>query len=310
MKVFMTGATGVVGRLTVPALVAAGHEVRAVSRRDAAASGLRAAGAEPVTADLFDADAVASAVSGCDTVIHLATNVPTLGKAGRPKGWEMHNQLRTAATDNLVAAARAAGATRFVKESVTFVYRDGADMWLDETAPLIPDLGLLASTIDGEERALAFAAAGGTTTILRFGLFYGGAGNRGTTDALKLARFRRSSIAGSPDAFMASIHAEDVATAVVAALGASSGVYNVVDDEPMRRRDYLAAFATAFGVKPPKPIPARLMRLGGGSAADGLAASQRVSNRKFENETGWAPRYPSARTGWAAVGAEYQEENR
>lgn len=300
MKVFLTGGTGVVGRSLVPGLVAAGHDVRAVCRREDAASGLRAVGAEPIAVDLFDAEAVKTAVVGSEVVLHLATNVPVLSKAARPKGWETHNRLRVDATRNLVAAARATGASRFVKESVTFVYRDAGDAWIDEEAPLIPELGQLAPTIEGEALALAFAEGGGTSVVTRFGLFYGGIGNRATDDALKLAKFRRSSIAGRRDAYMASIHCEDVASAVVAAFGAETGVYNVADDSPMTRGDYLDAFAAAFGIKAPKPIPGTLVKLGG-AGADGLVASQRVSNEKFRTSTGWQPRYPDARAGWVAV---------
>ena len=104
MKVFLTGATGVAGRATVPALIAAGHDVRAVSRRAEASAVLEGAGAEPVQVDLFDADAVADAVVGSEAVVHLATHVPELRRAGRPKGWELHNRLRVEATTHLVAA--------------------------------------------------------------------------------------------------------------------------------------------------------------------------------------------------------------
>ena len=129
-----------------------------------------------------------------------------------------------------MAAARATGAERLVKESVSFVYRDHGDDWIDESSPLIPDLGLLASTLEGETLALGFADDGTHAVVLRFGLFYGGVRNRGTDEALKLARFRRSSIAGRTDAYMASIHVDDVATAVVAALEIPTGIYNVADD--------------------------------------------------------------------------------
>ena len=303
MKVFLTGATGVAGRATVPALLAAGHQVRAVSRRPEAAAVLEAAGAEPVSVDLFDADAVRDAVVGSEAVVHLATNVPEMSKAARPRGWEQHNRLRVDATRNLVAAARATGATRFVKESITFVYADGGDTWLDESAPLLADLGLLAPTIEGEDLALGFASDGDTAVVLRFGLFYGGAGNRGTDENLRLARFRRSQIAGDTGNYMSSIHCDDVATAVVAALDVPTGIYNVTDDEPMTRGAYLTAFATAFGVKVPKPTPGRLVKLLGGPSAGGLIASQRVSNRRFRDASGWAPAYPDARVGWSAVAA-------
>lgn len=304
MKVFLTGATGVAGRLTVPTLVAAGHDVRAVCRRDDAAATLRAVGAEPVAVDLFDPAAVEAAVVGAEAVIHLATNVPPMRRAARPSGWEVHNRLRVEATRNLVDGARRVGAARFVKESITFVYRDAGDAWIDEDAPLVDPLGPLAPTRTGEEIALGFGEDGGEAVVLRFGLFYGGSGNRGTEENRKLARFGRSQVAGRPEAFLSSIHCADVATAVSAALAAPGGVYNVVDDEPMRRADFLAAFGGAFGLRPPRPTPTWLMKLAGGAAAAALVASQRVANRRFRDATGWAPQFASAREGWAAVAEE------
>jgi nucleoside-diphosphate-sugar epimerase len=309
MKVFLTGATGVAGRTTVRALVRAGHDVRAVSRRPESDAVLEASGATPVTVDLFDADAVERAVVGTEAVVHLATNVPTLRRAGRPKGWDMHNRLRVEATRHLVAAARSVGAARFVKESISFVYADGGDEWLTERSPVLTDSDALAPTLEGERIAAGFAIDGGDAVVLRFGLFYGGDGNRGTGESLSLARLGRSMIAGRPDAFVSSIHCDDVAGAVVASLGAPAGVYNVVDDEPLRRRDYLAAFGESFGIRPPRPTPPAVVRvLGGKSAAAGLVASQRVRNGAFREATGWAPQFPSAREGWPQVAARWGQE--
>lgn len=307
MNVFLTGATGVIGRSTVARLVAAGHDVRAVARSPQKADALRAAGAEPVTVDLFDADAVKAAVDGSEAVMHLATNVPPVEQSRRTGAWDLHNRLRTEGTRNLVAAALATGTSRFVKESVSFVYADGGDSWLTEESPLLDPLGMLAPTVDGEQEALAFAGEGRTATVLRFGLFYGDKGNRGTDDMLRFARWRVSLIAGRPGAYMSSIHAHDAAAAAVAALGAPTGVFNVVDDEPLTRREHLDAFTAAFGTKKLHLVPEWLFKAVGGSGAAVLLASQRVSNRTFREATGWAPQYPSAREGWRQVAAERKE---
>ena len=236
MKVFLTGATGVAGRATVPALLAAGHDVRAVSRRPEASAVLEAAGAEPVTVDLFDADAVADAVVGSEAVVHLATNVPEMSRAARPKGWEQHNRLRVDATRNLVAAARATGAARFVKESITFVYADGGDAWLDESAPLLPDLGLSSHR---RSRARTWRSSSPPTAAPRWCCASASStaapATGGPTRTSRLARFRRSQIAGDAAGYMSSIHCDDVATAVVAALTVPTGIYNVTDDEPLTR---------------------------------------------------------------------------
>ena len=311
MKVFVTGATGVLGRSAVPLLVGAGHEVRAVARRDDAATALRETGADPVVADLFDLDAVKGVVDGCDAVLHLATNIPPLSRAARRRSWLPNNRLRTEATRNLVAAAEATGATRVVKESITFTYLDRGDEWIDESAPTVEPIGLLGPTLEGEQLALGFAErGGGTAVVLRFGLFYGGVGNRNTADMLLLARFGRSTVAGAPGAFMSSVHVDDTAAAVVAALDVPTGTYNVCDDEPLTRRAHLDAFAAAFGTRVLRPTPAWVLRRVGGEAAAGLLASQRVTNRRFRDAARWAPQYPNARVGWMAVAASEEERNR
>ncbi len=308
MKVFVTGATGVIGTPTVARLIEAGHEVRAVARREEAATALRQAGAEPWAVDLFDAEAVRTAVVGSDAIAHLATNVPPFPQMLRTKAWVMHNRLRTEATSNLVAAARAEGIGRIVKESITFMYEDGGDAWLDESAPITADPGLMQPALDGERTAFELTDAGGVAVALRFGLFYGGA-NRATDEMLRLARWRASMVAGKGSAYMSSLHAEDAATAVVAALDAPGGIYNVCDDEPLTRRDALDAFSAAFGLGRLHSNPGWLMRLLAGPAAASRIASQRVSNHGFRSATAWSPTYPSLREGWSAEHARREVSN-
>jgi nucleoside-diphosphate-sugar epimerase len=303
MKVFLTGGTGAIGPATVRGLREKGHEVRAVARSDEKAAQLRAQGAEPVTVDLFDGDAVKAAVDGCAAVLHLATNVPPLRRMVSKKGWATHNRLRTAATERLVDAALTTGATTFVKESVSFVYPDGGDAWIDETTPPDETIEMLQPTIEGERIIDRFTAGGGNGVVLRFGLFYGPTA-RGTDEALRLARWRMSMVGGKPDAYLSSIHTNDVASAAVAALDAPAGVYNAVEDEPVTRRDCLDAFSAAFGVAKLRPMPTWLVKLSSGSAAAAVIRSWRVSNRRFRDATGWAPRYPSVREGWPAVARE------
>jgi len=306
MKVFVTGATGVVGRPTVRDLLAAGYEVRAVARRPESVDALRAAGAEPVSVDLFDRDAVVDAVAGSEAVLHLATHVPPVRDSRKRGAWDLHNRLRTETTEHLVAGARATGATRFVKESITFVYADGGDRWLTEGSPL-GAVAMLAPTLRGEEIALGSASDTCRVSVLRFGLFYGGIGNRGTDEALRLARWHAAILGGRPNAYTSSTHVDDAARAVVAALDAPTGIYNAVDDEPLTRRDHLVAFAAAFGISRPWLTPGWLLRLLGGDGAAALLASQRVSNRKLRDATGWTPAYPSARDGWPQVAAEHRK---
>jgi len=124
MKVFVTGGTGVVGTRAVPALVGAGHDVTAVARSEAKAALVRSMGAVPVTVDLFDAGAVGAAVEGHEAVLHLATNIPPMARAARSKAWVINERLRREASNHLVDAALATGATRYVQESICFPYLD------------------------------------------------------------------------------------------------------------------------------------------------------------------------------------------
>ena len=300
MNVFLTGGTGAIGPATVSRLIDAGHRVRAVARSDEKAAQLRAQAAEPVAADLFDGDAVKRAVDGCDAVMHLATNVPPLRRMSTKKGWETHNRLRTAATENLVDAALTNGVGTFVKESVSFVYPDGGDAWIDETTPPDESIAMLAPTLEGERIVAQFTIGGGRGVVLRLGSFYGPTA-RIVSEALLLARFRMSILGGTPEAYVSSIHTDDVAGASVAALEAPAGVYNAVEDEPVTRRDYLDAFSAAFGVRKLQPLPTWLVKLASGSAAAAVIRSWRVSNEKLRDATGWAPAFPSVRVGWPAV---------
>jgi nucleoside-diphosphate-sugar epimerase len=303
MKVFLTGATGAIGPATVRGLLDQGHQVRAVARTDEKAAQLRARGAEPVAVDLFDGDAVKARIDGCEAVLHLATNVPRLRRMASKKGWETHNRLRTTATELLVDAALTTGVTTFVKESVTFSYPDRGDAWIDETTPPDETIALLQPTLEGERIVDRFTAGGGRGVVLRFGSFYGPTA-RMIDEGLRLARWRLSMVAGKPEAYVSSIHTDDCAGAAVAALDAPTGIYNVVEDDPVTRREYLDVFAAAFGLRKLRPAPSWAMRLGAGSAAEAVIRSQRVSNKKLRGATDWSPRYPSVREGWPAVARE------
>jgi nucleoside-diphosphate-sugar epimerase len=302
VRLLLTGATGVLGRPTLSALLASGHEVRALARDAAKAQQLEAAGGEPVQIDLFDGPAVADAVAGVDAVLHLATNVPPVSKMAFPPAWRTHNRLRTEATRLLLDAARAQGVQAFIKESITFAYPDRGAQWIDESVPPDESVKMLRPTLEGERLVARFGVDGGRGVVLRFGLFYGPE-NRSTDEALAMARARIAPIPGSPDGYVSSIHVDDAATAVVSALEAPSGVYNVTDDEPLTRRDYTDAFAAAFDLPTLHLTPGAALRVVGGAGAKALIWSQRVSNQRMRATTSWAPVYPSAREGWVAVAA-------
>src|SRR4051812_9122512 len=152
MKVFVAGATGVLGKRAVRELVAAGHDVTGVARSEEKAALVRSLGATPVKVDLFDPAAVKDAVAGHDVVCNLATHIPPTSKMAFPKAWDENNRIRTEASRNLVDAALAAGASRYIQESICFVYGDHGDEWIDEDTTLdVPKL--VRSVVSAEEQA-------------------------------------------------------------------------------------------------------------------------------------------------------------
>jgi hypothetical protein len=147
---------------------------------------------------------------------------------------------------------------------------------------------------NAEAAAARFAAAGGRGIVLRFGLFHA-PDSAQTMTTLRSARRGIAVDPGNADGWFPAISADDAATAVVAALGAPTGTYDVVDDEPLQRRDGRAALASAVGRKRLHAVPSAKKVTGP------LSDSQRVSNRRFRDATGWTPRYPSLRETWPAT---------
>jgi nucleoside-diphosphate-sugar epimerase len=295
MKVFVAGATGVLGKRAVRELVAAGHEVTGVARNADKAALLRSLGATPVEVDVFDAAAVKDAVAGHDVVCNLATHIPPTSKMVFPGAWEENNRIRSEASRNLVDAALAAGASRYIQESICFMYGDHGGEWIDEDTPLdVPGLG--RSLLDAEASARRFTNSGGTGVILRFGGFYGPDAMQ-THDFVRLARNHLAPMVGSKSGYMPMIHLDDTGTAVVAALDVPAGTYNVTD-ETSTRGEQADALARAVGVARLVAVPAALTKVGPMNYA---ARSMRVSNKKFTAATGWEPRYPTPGAGWPAV---------
>jgi nucleoside-diphosphate-sugar epimerase len=301
MRIFLTGATGVVGRRVVPILVGTGHQVTAIGRTADKRAALARMGASPVELDLFAPEAVHRAVKGHDVAINLATHIPpSSGRMLLPGAWRENDRIRRDASRNLVDAAIKADAGMFIQESFAPIYEDGGDRWIDEGWPIRP-VAHSRTVVDAERSASRFSERGGTGVVLRFGLFYGSDAFT-VRDLIKLVRKGWAPVFGV-SGFTSSISHDDAATAVVAALGVSTGVYNVTDDEPLRRREWVDALAAALGVPPPRVPPSWLARIGG-SMMELLRRSQRISNNKLRQAAGWTPQYPSVREGWRAVVAE------
>ena len=304
MNIFVAGATGVLGRPTVQALVEAGHRVRGAARDPEKAQLLRSLSAEPVTVDLFNAASVRLALHECEAVINLATKIPPLMKIRSAKAWEENDRLRSQASGVVADAARSAGVRLYVQESITFIYADGGETWLDEDSPLDVSWIPLQSMINAERVTQEFAVDGRSGINLRFGAFYA-PDAQSTIDTARLARRRMFPVPGRGDNFFSSIHVDDAAAAVLASLELPSGEYNVVDDEPLTAKEYAIAMTKAIRAPRPWSMPTWIFRVVAGRGPTSyILRSQRVSNARFKEATSWAPRYPSAREGWRQVASE------
>jgi nucleoside-diphosphate-sugar epimerase len=302
MRVFVAGATGVIGRRVVPALVDKGHQVTGVARSPEKRALLERCGAKPISLDLFDRDAVRRAVAGHEVVMNLATRMVQASRAFLPGAWAENDRLRQEAAGNLVDAALAAGAARFIQESFALTYPDSDAEWVDESVPITPARYHL-SVVDAEAACARFTAGGGAGVVLRFAALYGPDAVQ-VRDMVRLVQRGLSPIPGRADAFWSSVSHEDAARAVLAALKVPAGVYNVVDDEPVHREVYFASLAEALGVPPPRLLPAWTAYLFG-SIGEMLARSLRITNRKLKQAAGWEPLYRSVREGWPWAVARY-----
>ena len=303
MRVFVAGATGVVGRQLVPQLIAAGHQVTATTRSAGKVAGLRAAGADAAVVNGLDAIAVGEAVARAepDVVMHQMTAL-----AG---GFDLRhfertfagtNELRTTGTANVLAAAQAAGARRVIVQSYAGwpAIKTGGPVTTEDD-PFDPDLPqAMRSTLDAIKYAERAVVAGPIEGIaLRYGSLYG----PGATDLMvQTLRKRQVPVIGDGAGIWSFLHVQDAASAAVAALGdVPAGVYNVTDDEPAPVSQWLPVLAAAVGAKPPLRLPAWLGRLVAGEAAVSMMTQIRgASNARAKRELGWQPAWPTWRDGF------------
>jgi nucleoside-diphosphate-sugar epimerase len=306
MRVFVAGASGAIGRPLVRQLVGAGHEVTGMTRRPERAAEIEAAGARAAVCDVFDAQALTSAVKAArpQVVVHELTALPAELDVRNPDLYTATSRIRTEGTRNLVAAARTGGARRMVAQSVAFVYAPVGGWVKDEDAPVIEN----APGVFGEAtRALldlerqVMTAEGLEGVVLRYGFFYG----PGTAYApgaywAEQVRRRRFPVVGDGEARISFIHVDDAAMATVAAcVRGAPGIYNVVDDDPAPTREWVPAYAKALGAKRPLRIPKVVVRLLAGRALAAASTTTRgASNAKARRELGWEPLYASWRDGF------------
>ncbi|WP_281287356.1 NAD-dependent epimerase/dehydratase family protein [Aeromicrobium ginsengisoli] len=293
MKVFLTGASGVMGRSSIAALHLAGHEVVGLARTPQSAAQIAATGAETCLGDVFDLDAMAAGMQGCDAVANLATKVPVGTGALRPGSLKAIDRIRLHGSRVVTEAAQRAGVERIIQQSLSFMYADLDDDWIDEHSP-VDVTHATEPVVVAESNVKAIEAAGGTAVSLRFGLITGN--DRNSAWLFRRAAAGRAIGLGAEQSWMHVIHPDDVGSAVVHALTAPGGVYNV-GAEPVQRRDYVDTIALAAGRRHGHFLPGWVLRLGG-EKLEILTRSQRVSSQLFSDRTGWHPYHPKLTPDW------------
>jgi len=279
MKIFLAGASGVVGRRLIPLLTAGGHTVSGTTRDPNKSDFLRSLGADPVVVDVYDRAGLFAAVGAArpDAVIHQLTDLTHLDFVANAR-------VRTEGTRNLVDAARAVGVRRMVTQSFWGVYVPGEGL-ADEETPLYVDA---PEPWDGIAQPIAkmeqIADELPESVVLRYGLFYGRetAFDRQGRMAERV-RQRQMPVNENVVSFL---HIDDAAISARQALAWPAGVYNVADDEPAPASDWLPRYAAEIGA----PAPPRA------SGRDPLLSRGVISQKA--REQGWKPLRPSWRAGF------------
>ncbi len=287
-RVLVTGSTGVLGRRVVPLLVEAGHTVTAVVRSETKAVAARAGGATPVEVDLFDRRAMRAALAGFDTVAHLATHIPTGPSALQRSGWRVNDSLRREASAVIAGAAVDAGVGRMIQESITFPYIDGGEAWIDEQCE--------RQYYWGNDSVAAAEASASGVTCRRWCRRCAAVSRcswrptaRTPTAPCAPRKNGLFTLVGPIDGYVSFIHIDDAAAAVVAALSAPAGVYNVAEPEPLRRSAHRDALAEVVGQSKLRPVPA-VVEPPGSDVVNSLARSHRISSQLLRGVSAWTPK--------------------
>jgi nucleoside-diphosphate-sugar epimerase len=313
MRVFIAGATGVLGRRLVEACTARGHEVVGLTRDDRGDTLVRERGGEPHRGDVLNRGSLVEGAAGSDVVVHAATAIPTEQNPD-DEAWERNDRVRREGTENLVAAAGAADADRFVQQSVVWLARRPDGSPFDESAEPNPDRST-ASALDAE-RIVAGAADehGFDPVVLRCGWFY--AHDTAHTRMYGERLLGRGmpvvgrGLLGRRDATLSFVHVDDAGRAFADAVeGEATGTFHVVDDEPTTYADFVQAFADRLGAPSPRRVPAWLARfLVDDNLVRLLTRPMPTTSDRFREAFDWSPEYPSVEVGLDDVVAQWRAD--
>lgn len=307
VKVLLAGASGDLGAKIAELLIAADHEVLGLTRSESKGTQLAGNGIRPVIGDLLDPRSTRTAVEKIqpDVVVQVPIALPERGPL-RPSDLRATNRLRNEGTRNLLEASLAVQVKRYVAESIVAIYGYGdiGEHELDEdsaTAKTAPFRALQPAldALEAEETMVLDAARAERIEgiVVRLGFYYG-AGVGSTRYMATLLRRGLMPVTKRPGA-MPWVELSDGAAGVVAALqrGRSGEIYNIVGDRSAGLTELARELLRQLGTRPPRELPAWVIRLGGRYAALMGETNLHVSNRKAKQELGWSPGYPTIQDG-------------
>jgi nucleoside-diphosphate-sugar epimerase len=297
VKIFVAGASGTIGTPLVKALIAARHEVTALTKTPDKVEDLRKLGATPAVADALDADALTrvEVAARPDVVIHQLTALPKMG-VRRARDLEPTNRLRIDGTRNLIAASIAAGARRIVGGSFAPLIADPANPPRGSEAGVEAIRSMESQILDANRRGEIEGV------VLRYGLFYG-ADNPATQEMIALVRRRMLPVVRGDRSLLPFIHIDDAVSATVAAIdrAPAGSVYDIVDDHAASMTEMVTTLADEAGASRPIAVPSWLPKLIAPYLAGITSMRLGLSNAKARAELGWHPAYPTYREGLREV---------
>lgn len=301
MRIFVAGATGVLGKRLVVRLSGRGHTVIGLSRSDGNDLAIRTFGGEPRRGDLFDVRSLVAAAAGADVVVRAATAIPS-GVRFRRKDWAENDRVRTEGTRALVAATSRVRAKAYVQEGIVWIAVPSDGSHFDEASPIVPRLWFGTAAESERIAHEAGTKQGFAAATVRFGAFYSPDSPQTREMGTRLARGKLP-IIGAGDNYWSPIHVDDAADALSAVIEAqASGIWHAVDSRPVTLTDFFSIFAEALGAPKPGRVPRWLAALVlGRPMLDFMTLSTQTSSAKLHRELGWSPRYATVREGFRQV---------
>lgn len=311
MRIFVAGATGLLGRTLIPLLIAEGHTVVGLARTPEKLLAVAQTGATPLRGDVLDAATISRTIADAhpDVIVNLATRIPLKLRVSLDD-WKENDRVRLEGTRNLLAAVKAtskstikpdAGLRLFIQTSSDQVCAPQGDQWIDEQAPLNRHPFLHAT----EQMETLVRSSNLPTTLLRLSVL-NSANSWHTQQSIMALRRGLLPIIGDGSAFVSMVHIQDAVQAILRALQqpekAAGETFNVVDNEPVRMRDLFPHAAKLLNGPPPRTVPQMMAKLIVGSLTiDVLTQSHRMTNAHIRQRLGFEPQYPTFRETWAQI---------